>query len=133
MANQAKIRTQNGRFYGQSAKFGPFAKMARNLSHFCKGSTLCTLAIKLLILSTGFSLNSMDGCGIYSCCLLIPKSGMKQQELAENMANFLKGTQNGRFWPKCKGGTLCKNLEIGHFFGHTLKGYKIVNTRRVLV
>ena len=48
------------------------------------------------------------------------------------MANFLKGTQNGRFWPKCKGGTLCKNLEIGYFFGHTLKGYKIVNTSRVL-
>ena len=49
------------------------------------------------------------------------------------MGNFLKGTQNGRFWPKCKGGTLCKNLEIGHFLGHTLKGYKIVNTGRVLV
>ena len=48
------------------------------------------------------------------------------------MANFLKGTQNGRFWPKCKGGTLCKNLEIGHFFGHTLKGYKIVNASRTL-
>ena len=48
------------------------------------------------------------------------------------MANFLKGTQNGRFWPKCKGGTLCKNLEIGHFFGHTLKDYKIVNTSRIL-
>ena len=47
------------------------------------------------------------------------------------MANFLKGTQNGRFWPKCKGGTLCKNLEIGHFFGHTLKGYIIVNTSRM--
>ena len=27
--------------------------------------------------------------------------------------------------------TLCKNLEIGHFFGHTLKGYKIVNTSRI--
>ena len=48
------------------------------------------------------------------------------------MANFLKGTQNGRFWPKCKGGTLCKNLEIGHFLGHTLKGYTIVNTSRSL-
>ena len=47
------------------------------------------------------------------------------------MANFLKGTQNGRFWPKCRGGTLCKNLEIGHFFGRTLKGFKIVNTSRM--
>ena len=31
------------------------------------------------------------------------------------MAIFLKGTQNGQFWPKCKGGTLCKILKIGHF------------------
>ena len=60
------------------------------------------------------------------------KNSMKQQELAEKWAIFLKGTQNGQFWPKCKGGTLCKNLEIGHFFGPTLKGYKIVNTSRIL-
>ena len=52
---------------------------------------------------------------------------IKQQELAEKW-HFLKGTQNGQFWPKCKGGTLCKNLKIGHFFGQTSKGYKIVNT-----
>ena len=48
------------------------------------------------------------------------------------MAIFLKGTQNGQFWPKCKGGTLCKNLKTGHFFGPTLKGYKIINTSRIL-
>ena len=47
------------------------------------------------------------------------------------MAIFLKGTQNGQFWPKCKGGTLCKNLKIGHFLGPTLKGYKIINTSRI--
>ena len=46
------------------------------------------------------------------------------------MAIFLKGTQNGQFWPKCKGGTLCKNLKIGHFLGQTSKGYKIVNKLR---
>ena len=38
----------------------------------------------------------------------------------------------GDFGQSAKGGTLCKNLEIGHFFGHTLKGYKIVNTSQVL-
>ena len=59
------------------------------------------------------------------------KISMKQQELAEK-AFFLKGTQNGEFWPKCKGGTLCKKLKIGHFFGLTLKGYKILNTSRIL-
>ena len=48
------------------------------------------------------------------------------------MAIFLKGTQNGQFWPKCKGKTLCKNLKIGHFLGPTLKGYKIINTSRIL-
>ena len=48
------------------------------------------------------------------------------------MAIFLKGTQNGQFWPKCKGGTLCKNLKIGHFLGPNLKGYKIINTSRNL-
>ena len=60
------------------------------------------------------------------------KISMKQQELAKKWQIILKGNQNGRFCPKCKGGTLCKNLEIGHFFGHTLKGYKIVNTSRIL-
>ena len=48
------------------------------------------------------------------------------------MAIFLKGTQNGQFWPKCKGGTLCKNLKIGHFLGPTLKGCQIINTSRIL-
>ena len=48
------------------------------------------------------------------------------------MAIFLKGTQNGQFWPKCKGGTLCKNLKIGHFLGPTLKGSKIINTSQIL-
>ena len=48
------------------------------------------------------------------------------------MASFVKGTQNGQFWPKCKGGTLCKNLKIGHFLGPTSKGYKIINTSRIL-
>ena len=42
------------------------------------------------------------------------------------MAIFLKGTQNGQFRPKCKRGTLCKNLKIGHFPGPTLKGCKII-------
>ena len=41
------------------------------------------------------------------------------------MAIFLKGTQNGQFWPKCKGGTLCKNLEIGHFFGQSFSLYNL--------
>ena len=57
---------------------------------------------------------------------------MKQEELAEKIAIFLKGTQNGQFWPKCKGRTLSKNLKIGHFFGANLKGYKILNTSRIL-
>ena len=35
------------------------------------------------------------------------KISMKQRELAEKL----------QFWPKCKGGTLSKNLEIGHLFG----------------
>ena len=48
------------------------------------------------------------------------------------MAIFLKGTQKAQFWPKCKGGTLCKNLKIGHFLGPTLKGCKIINTSRIL-
>ena len=48
------------------------------------------------------------------------------------MAIFLKDTQNGQFWPKCKGGTLCKNLKIGHFLDSTLKGCKIINTSRIL-
>ena len=48
------------------------------------------------------------------------------------MAIFLKRTQNGQFWPKCKGGTLCKNLKIGQFLGPTLKGYKIINISRIL-
>ena len=57
------------------------------------------------------------------------KSSMKQQELAEKSKTiFLKGTQNGQFWQKCKGGTLCKTLDFGHFLGPTLLGYKIVNT-----
>ena len=45
---------------------------------------------------------------------------------------FLKGTQNGQFWPMCTGGTLCKNLNIGYFFGPNLKGYIILNTNRIL-
>ena len=48
------------------------------------------------------------------------------------MAIFLKGTQNCQFWPKCKGGTFCKNLKIGGFLGPNLKGYKIINTNRIL-
>ena len=40
------------------------------------------------------------------------------------MAIFPKSTQNGRFWPKCKGGTLNKILEIGHLFGSTSEGSK---------
>ena len=73
----------------------------------------------------------MDGCGIYS-------SFYWYHNLYETtrsgwvMAIFLKGTQNGQFWPKCKGGTLCKNLKIGHFLGPTLKGCKIINTSRIL-
>ena len=47
---------------------------------------------------------------------------MKQQELAEKW----------QFWPKCKGGTVCKDLKIGHFSGQTSKAYKIVNTSRIL-
>ena len=57
---------------------------------------------------------------------------MKQQELAEEWIFFLKGTQNGQFGPKCKGGTLCKNLKTGHFPGPNLKGCKIINTSRIL-
>ena len=38
----------------------------------------------------------------------------------------------GNFGQSAKGGTLCKNLKIGHFFGQTSKGYKIVNTSRIL-
>ena len=49
------------------------------------------------------------------------------------MAIFLKGTQNGQFWAKCKGGTLCKILDFGHFIGRTLLAYKIVNTSPILV
>ena len=47
------------------------------------------------------------------------KNSMKQQELVEKSQFFLKGTQNGQFWPNCKGGTVCKILKIGHFFGPT--------------
>ena len=68
-------------------------------------------------------------------CILVSidtKISMKQQELAEKWHILLNGTQNGQVWPKCKGGTLCKNLKIGHFFGQTSKGYKIVNTSRIL-
>ena len=43
--------------------------------------------------------------------------------LAE-MTIFPKGTQNGRFRPKCKGGTLCKILEIGRFLGWTSQASK---------
>ena len=38
------------------------------------------------------------------------KNSMKQRELAEKW-QLLRGTQNGQFWPKCKGGTLCKILQ----------------------
>ena len=57
---------------------------------------------------------------------------MKLTRIGWAIAIFLKGTQNGQFWPKCKGGTLCKNLKIGHFLGPTLKGCKIINTSRIL-
>ena len=57
---------------------------------------------------------------------------IKKTRIGWVMAIFLKGTQNGQFWPKCKGGTLCKNLKIGHFLGPCLKGYKIINTSRIL-
>ena len=40
------------------------------------------------------------------------------------MTIFPKGTQNGRFRPKCKGGTLCKILEIGRFLGWTSQASK---------
>ena len=40
--------------------------------------------------------------------------------------------QKWQFSPKCTRETLCKNLEIRHFFGQTSKGYKIVNTSRIL-
>ena len=32
------------------------------------------------------------------------------------IGSFLKGTQNGQFWAKCKGETLCKILEFWPFF-----------------
>ena len=38
----------------------------------------------------------------------------------------------GKFGQSAKGGTLCEILEIGHFFGPTLKGYKILTTCRIL-
>ena len=40
--------------------------------------------------------------------------------------------QKWQFWPKCKGETLWKNLETRHFFYQTSKGYKILNTSRIL-
>ena len=40
-----------------------------------------------------------------------------------------KTPKMGNFGQSAKGG---QNLEIGHFFGRTLKGYKIVTTSRVL-
>ena len=40
------------------------------------------------------------------------KSFMKQQELAEKSEIFSKGYSK---WAKCKGGTLCKILDFGHF------------------
>ena len=40
------------------------------------------------------------------------------------MAIFPKGTQNGRFWPKCKGGTLCKNSQNGRFFWLNFGSFK---------
>ena len=114
--------TQNGQFWPK-----------------CKGGTLCkNLKIGHFLGPTlkgckiiNTSLISMDGCGIYS-------SFYWYHNLYETtrsgwvMAIFLKGTQNGQFWPKCKGGTLCKNLKIGHFLGPTLKGCKIINTSRIL-
>ena len=57
---------------------------------------------------------------------------MMTTRISCKIAIFRKGTQNGQFWPKCKGGTLCKILKIGHFFRPTLKGYKIRNTSRIL-
>ena len=49
------------------------------------------------------------------------KNSIKQQELAEK-SQFPKRTQNGQFWPKCKGGTVCKTLDFGHFLGLTSLG-----------
>ena len=57
---------------------------------------------------------------------------MKQQELAEKNSNFSKGYSKWAILAKVQGGTLRKNLKIGHFFGQTLKGYKILNTSRIL-
>ena len=65
----------------------------------------------------------MDGRGI------ILVSETKSLKNIAAMAIFPKGTQNGRFWPKCKGGTLCKILEIGRFLGQTSEGSK---TRKYL-
>ena len=44
------------------------------------------------------------------------KNSIKKQKKNWEMAIFPKGTQNGQFWPKCKGGTVCKTLDFGHFF-----------------
>ena len=48
------------------------------------------------------------------------------------IAIFPKRIQNGQFCPKCKEGTLCKILEIGHFLNRNLLGQKIANTCRIL-
>ena len=44
------------------------------------------------------------------------------------MTIFSKGTQNGRFWPKCKGGTLCKFSKWPIFLAELRKLQKIGNT-----
>ena len=51
----------------------------------------------------------MDGAEFILVCY-DTKSFMKQQELAEKSEIFSKG-----LGAKCKGGTLCKILDFGHF------------------
>ena len=50
------------------------------------------------------------------------KNSMKQQELVEKSQFFQRVLKMGNFGPNCKGGTVCKILEIGHFFGPTSLG-----------
>ena len=45
------------------------------------------------------------------------KNCMNKYLLAEKSLFFFKSTQNGRFWSKCKGGTLPKIAKIGDFHG----------------
>ena len=55
---------------------------------------------------------------------------VSQRELKMgNLGQTAKGGPFAKFsnlneqkWPKCKGGTLRKNLQIGHFLGQSLEG-----------